>query len=538
MNNAFSFLLLFVSIALLPACGTNEESVSEISVLPRPDSVWIDKGYYTLSDEPRVSGLIDCAAELTYLQEMLANEFGLTPVVDHRPQPKQGIRLWVDANREAELGQEGYSLVVDRRGVLIEGGAPAGVFYGLQTLRQLIEEDSATGEKRIPRLRIVDKPAFAWRAFMLDEARNFKGADVVKRLLDEMAALKMNTFHWHLTDDQGWRIEIKKYPLLTEIGSMRDSTEIGGWGSNRYDGKPHAGFYTQQQIGEIIDYASARHIRIVPEIGMPGHSEAAIASYPFLGTLKKKIPVKKNFGVAYDVYGVHDAKVRDALKEILAEVMDLFPGDVIHIGGDEVRHQVWQSSPEVGLFMKQQKINSFTDLQVWFTNDMAVYIASKERRMMGWNEIMGGKSLHEYAESASETSDMKLAPGTIVHFWKGETDRIIDAAQKGYDVVNSFHEYTYLDYSLKQIPLEKAYAFSPIPQGMPESLHARILGGGCQMWGEWIPTEADMYRQVFPRLAAYAEAFWIPAGNKDMTRFSKDLEPWLARWKAMGYYAE
>ncbi len=533
MRSLCLFALLFFA-----ACNGNRQQAADISVLPRPDSVRIDKGYYFLSDEPIVSGLLDCAAELGFLQDMLTREFGLRPIVDHRPQPKRGIRLWIDARREAELGPEGYALTVDKKGVLIEGAAPSGVFYGLQTLRQLIEADSVTGEKRIPRLQIIDKPAFAWRAFMLDEARHFKGGDVVKRLLDEMAALKMNIFHWHLTDDQGWRIESKKFPLLTEVGSKRDSTEVGGWGSNRYDGKPHSGFYTQAQIRELVDYARVRHITIVPEIGMPGHSEAAISAYPFLGTLKKPIPVKRNFGVAYDVYGVHDAKVRDALKEILMEVMDLFPGDVIHIGGDEVRHQAWQSSSEVVAFMQKQQIKSLTDLQVWFTNDMAQFIASKERRMMGWNEIMGGKSLHDYAGSGSETSDLKLAPGTIVHFWKGETDRIIDAAQKGYDVVNSFHEYTYLDYSLTQIPLEKAYAFSPIPQGMPDSLRSRILGGGCQMWSEWIPTVEAMNRQVFPRLAAYAEAFWTPASKKEQSRFSRHLQPWLERWKALGYYPE
>lgn len=530
--------LLLFSLLFFAACSGNRPQTKDISVLPRPDSVRIEKGFYVLDEEPIVSGLPDCETEVGFLQEMLLEEFGLTSIVDHRPQPKRGIRLWIDARREAELGPEGYTLTVDRKGVLIEGAAPSGVFYGLQTLRQLIQEDSATGEKQIPRLFILDKPAFAWRAFMLDEARHFKGGDVVKQLLDEMAALKMNTFHWHLTDDQGWRIEIKKYPLLTEVGSKRDSTEVGGWGSNRYDGKPHSGFYTQQQITEIVDYARARHITVVPEIGMPGHAEAAIAAYPFLGTQKKQISVKKNFGVAYDVFGVHDPKVREVLQDILLEVMNLFPGNVIHIGGDEVRHQVWQSSPEVASFMQKQQIKSLTDLQVWFTNDMASFIASKDRRMMGWNEIMGGKSLHDYAGSGSENSEVKLAPGTIVHFWEGETDRILDAAQKGYDVVNSQNDFTYLDYSLKQIPLEKAYSFSPIPEGMPEALQSRVLGGGCQMWSEWIPTVEAMNRQVFPRLAAYAEVFWTPARKKDASRFTRDLQPWLDRWTTLGYYTE
>jgi hexosaminidase len=369
---------------------------------------------------------------------------------------------------------------------------------------------------------------------MLDEGRHFKGKEVVKQLLDEMARLKMNVFHWHLTEDQGWRIEIKKYPMLTEVGSYRDSTEINHFGSNEYDGKPHQGFYTQDDIKEIVTYAADRHIMVVPEIEMPGHASAAIAAYPWLGTTGKKIKVPCKFGVQYDIYNVADPKVVNFLTDVIDEVITLFPSPVFHIGGDEVRYDQWNESPMVQSYMKKNDLATPAELQVYFTNTVSNILASKNKRMMGWNEITGAK-LHEYqSEKDTKEGNEKLAAGTIVHFWKGDSSLIVSTLKKGYEVVNSFHEYTYLDYDYKSIPMEKAYNFNPIPAGLPTELQSKVLGTGCQMWGEFIPTTESMNYKVYPRIAAYAEVGWTEAGNKDYQKFKLALANFLTRWSSMG----
>lgn len=247
------------------------------------------------------------------------------------------------------LGREGYTLQVADSEVVIKSSAPAGVFYGVQSLIQLlppeiVSTNKADAEWSIPCVSITDKPRFAWRAFMLDEARYFKGEKEVLKIINQMAALKMNVFHWHLTDDQGWRIEIKKYPKLTSIGSKRTNTQIGGWNSPKRSGVPHEGFYTQKQIKSIVAYAQTRHITIVPEIGMPGHAHAAIASYPWLGTKNVPIETSEKFGKHYNTYNPASEKVYQAMSDIFDEVIALFPSPIIHIGGDEVRFNHWKES--------------------------------------------------------------------------------------------------------------------------------------------------------------------------------------------------
>ena len=384
---------------------------------------------------------------------------------------------------------------------------------------------------------IKDAPNFKWRAFMLDEARYFKGMEQVKLLLDEMAFLKMNVFHWHLVDDQGWRIEIKKYPKLTEIGSKRKSTQIGPlqWESPIQSAEPHEGFYTQEEIKEIIKYAKDRHITIVPEIEMPGHSTAAIASYPWLGTSKKETEVPIKFGVGKDVFDVTNERTNQFLKDVLEEVMALFPSEVIHIGGDEVKYNHWKSSESVQKYMKEKKLATPADLQVYFTNNISKYLESKGRRMMGWNEIMG-HNLHDYQDKNDTKTSQKLAEKSIVHFWKGDVKLAETAARNGYEIVNSLHNFTYLDYTYKTLSLSKAYSFDPIPEKLDEKYHDKIIGLGCQMWGEWIPTNGDMHYRVFPRIAAYAEIGWTAKKRKDFTFFKTALKNLQKRWTAKEIY--
>lgn len=503
-------------------------SAEALELIPYPSHVKVKSGQLHLSDGLFIDYSDDLAVETRFLERILS-EFDI-PVTNGPKTAK--IKLELDRSLNGKLGLEGYQLFVGKKGIVIKSASNAGIFYGIQTFRQLISKNPAS----IQRVEIEDKPRYPWRAFLLDEGRYFKGMDAVKQLLDEMARLKMNTFHWHLTDDQGWRIEIKKYPLLTEIGSKRDSTQTGiwpsGWKSTIFDGVPHEGFYTQDQIKEIVQYAEERHITIIPEIEMPGHASAAIAAYPWLGTVKKQIKVPVQFGVSNDVFNVADSKVEGFLKDVLDEIIELFPSPVIHIGGDEVKYDHWKNSREINDFMETNSISSYADLQLWFTNKISNYIEKKGRRMMGWNEIMG-TPLHDYSEKEIVVRG-SLAPNAIIHFWKGDIELINDAILKGHDIVNSYHEYTYLDYDYNTIPLSKAYDFNPTPDNIPQIHRGKILGSGCQMWGEWIPTVKSMHILVFPRLAAYAEVGWTEASNKDYERFLRGLDLLNQKWEKAG----
>jgi len=343
----------------------------------------------------------------------------------------------------------------------------------------------------------------------------------------------MNVFHWHLTDDQGWRVEIKKYPRLTEVGSKRTDTQRGGWGSPQRSGEPHEGFYTQKQIKEIVAYAAERHITIVPEIGMPGHACAAIASYPELGTRKEPIDVMTVFGKALDVYDPSTDFVYTFLSDVLDEVVELFPSKIIHIGGDEVKFEQWQKSDAVKELMKKKKLSTMADVQIYFTNRMADIVEDKGRNIMGWNEILGD-DLHGFLKDGQTAKAAALDSNTIVHFWKGSPELAKRAIRKGHRIVNSYHIYSYLDYGYGSISLGKAYEFDPVFDGLTSEEEKQIIGSGCQMWSEWIPTIERMEYQIFPRLAAYAEVGWTQKENKDFASFKERIKPQLKRWDLQG----
>jgi len=436
------------------------------------------------------------------------------------------------------LGSEGYQLIVGKEDVRIKAFQPAGLFYGIQSFRQLlpaaIVSSSVVSEQpwRIPVCSIRDQPRFAWRAFLLDEARHFKGMAVVKQLLDQMASLKMNVFHWHLTDDQGWRIEIKQYPRLTGVGSKRKDTQVGGWNSPKRSGKPHEGFYTQAQIKEIVQYAKDRHITIMPEIEMPGHASAACSAYPELGTSHEPIEVPVVFGKLVSCYNAADENVYHMLSAILDEVVSLFDSPVIHIGGDEVRFDHWKQSEQIKALMQREGLKTLADVQIYFTNRMSWIIQNKQRRMMGWNDIMGD-DLHGFLKDGQVAQAATLANDTVIHFWKGSPELAKKAINRGHEVVNSWHVYTYLDYNYKSIPLKKAYEFDPMFQGLSPEQQSKVLGLGCQMWGEWIPSVTDMERQVYPRIAAYAEVGWTETAHKNFADFQQRMKHQYKRWDRM-----
>ena len=525
--------ILWLAVCLLSFSNTQAQN---INIIPKPQEIVPGQETFNIGHQ---LGIVSAAVSnktaivlQTYIKEILGYQLEIAE------SKESGTEVILFTLNE-DLAKEAYELIVSKSGIQIIASNNTGWFYGIQSLLQLFPElpDSLEGVSsvKIPAVTIKDAPRFSWRAFMLDEARYFKGMEQVKMLLDEMALLKMNVFHWHLTDDQGWRIEIKEYPLLTQVASKRKSTQVGSWGSPVQSAEEHSGFYTQEEIKEIVQYAKDRHITIVPEIEMPGHSSAAIAAYPWLGTAKQEIEVPIVFGVGTDVYDVSDPKVKQFLTDVLDEVIAMFPSKVIHIGGDEVKYNHWKSSETVQDYMKENNLDSPAELQVYFTNSISQYLQGKGRRMMGWNEIMG-HNLHEYQDATDTKSDQQLAKGTIVHFWKGDLELATQAASNAYEIVNSLHSNTYLDYDYESIPLSKAYAFDPVPEKLNPEYHDKVIGTGCQMWGEWIPTNGHMHFQVFPRIAAYAEVGWTEKKNKDFDAFKTALKKLQKHWEQEGIY--
>ncbi len=522
------FSLLLIASILLIAC--KETPIVDYQVIPQPNSIIYTNGATTLSKDVKVYFAEELAQEAELLKEYLNTDFGMnSETVDN--ERKGTIVLELDTEYSPKK-EDGYKLEVSNKKVVLTSNTKAGLSNAIQTLRQIVRDED--GKFVVQQGTIEDYPAFSWRAFMLDEARHFKGMEVVKSLLDEMALLKMNVFHWHLTDDQGWRIEIKKYPKLTEVGAHRDSTEINHFESNIFDGKPHSGFYTQAEIKEIVEYAAKRHIMIVPEIEMPGHSSAPLAAYPELGVTGKQIKVPAKFGVHYDVYDVTNPKVMDFFSDVFDELIALFPSPVIHIGGDEIRYNQWNDSRKVQAYMKKHDLKTPAELQVFFTNNISNMLKEKGKRMMGWNEITGAQLHHYQSDEDTKEVSQKLADGTIVQFWKGDPALMLSTIEDGYDIVNSYHVNTYLDYSYESIPLTKSYEFNPIPEGLAKELESKVLGMGCQMWGEFIPTVESMQTKVFPRIAAYSEAAWTMPSNKDYDNFRERLPYFLNRWEAKG----
>jgi hexosaminidase len=523
---------------IISICIFSLSYANNIGIIPKPQELIELKESFTLNSNVCVVSTLESFKTAFRLQEYLKEEFGIHVEIKDSKAANDRVIIF---KKNTELEKEAYELHITEDEIQIIASNSTGWFYGIQSLKQLFPVPSDSSRKisffDISGVIIKDSPRFAWRAFMLDEARYFKGMEQVKMLLDEMALLKMNVFHWHLVDDQGWRIEIKKYPLLTQIGSKRKSTQIGPlhWKSPIQSAETHEGFYTQEEIKEIIKYADDRHITIVPEIEMPGHSSAAIASYSWLGTAKKDIDVPIMFGVGKDVYDVSDPKVYQFLTDVLDEVIELFPSKVIHIGGDEVKYDHWKKSASVQAYMHKNNLSTPAELQVFFTNSISQYLQGKDRRMMGWNEIMG-HNLHEYQDESDTHTDLELAKESVIHFWKGDIDLLTQAASNGYDIVNSLHSETYLDYTYKNLPLSRAYAFNPIPAKLNPKYHDKVIGTGCQMWGEWIPTDGEMHFQVFPRIAAYAEVGWTQSDNKNFDEFVIALQKLKKYWKQKGIY--
>lgn len=515
-------LTFFLSLSVIPAVQSN----NSLPIVPKPAKESTSGEQVAVQQK----WTIFIPSQLNINREYLSSIFKEFDIEFADATEKKNALIIVNVNNKLSQNPEAYQLQITGKGkITISASSENGVLYAFQSLCQIVKGDDNI--ITLPVCSITDEPAFPWRAFMLDESRHFHGMETVKRLLDEMARLKMNTFHWHLVDDPGWRIEIKKYPELTTIGSLRDFSHRDftpeKW-DETFPGKKM--FYTQDEIREIVKYAGERGIKVMPEIEVPGHASASIAAYPWLGASSSK----EGKGIWGDLYNVTDPKVEEFLHDILDEVIALFPSKLLHIGGDEADHSHWRNNQQIVKFMEDNNIPTFADLQVWSINRFSKYLASKGVKMMGWNEITGDNIRNE--AHVEEGQSEKLAEGTIVHFWDGDIGLVNKAIEKGYDVVNSNRHFTYLDYPYEVIPLEKAYSFNPIPDGLEKSKESKILGTGCQMWGEYTPNVTRTYYQTFPRLAAYAECGWTKATNKDYQDFCRRVKNTERRWRKLGYF--
>jgi hexosaminidase len=436
------------------------------------------------------------------------------------------IRLELNPKR-ADLGAEGYELEVRDSGVQLRAATRAGLFYAVQSLRQLLPLQAPFV---IPGVRVLDKPRFAWRGAHLDVSRHFMPVDFVKKFLDAMSMHKLNVFHWHLTDDQGWRLEIKQYPRLTEIGSVRSRTLIGHGGKEpfRFDDIPHAGFYSQDEAREIVQYASERQIAVLPEIEMPGHAQAILAAYPEYGNTGETLEVWDRWGISEQVLNPFP-KTMAFLEDVLSEVLEVFPNDYIHIGGDECPKKQWRESQDVQAYMRQHAIPDEHALQSHFIRHVDAFLHTRGRRLVGWDEILEG-GLSEHATVMS---------------WRGE-DGGIEAARAGHDAVMCPQTHLYLDHYQTQdtsqeplaiggyTPLEKTYSYDPIPTQLEASQYHHVLGAQVQHWTEYMPTGSHVERMSFPRLAAFAETVWSAKEDKDYPRFLEKLQPHFQRLERAG----
>lgn len=517
---------------------------SQEQIIPKPAEITLFKG--SPARLTRDSFIITTTQDKAFLnqagqlQQMLSEGTGLPlPLKTAGQASKKAACIIIKKDPSlAARGEEAYSIQSSPGGIILSAADARGIFYAGQSLVQMmpaIFHDGTADKSIVPwnisktPFHITDYPRFSWRALMIDEARHFFGEKTIKQIIDQMALLKMNILHWHPTDDTGWRIEIKKYPLLTSIGSKRRESEIGTWHSGKSDGTPHEGFYTQEQIRDIVQYAVRRNITVVPEIEMPGHASAAAAAYPFL-SLKTPVEVPTTF-IVNTAFDPTSEKTYAFLSDVLDEIAALFPGKIIHIGGDEVRYdKQWKGVPEIEEFMKKNGMKNYADVQMYFTNRMSGIIAQKGCRMMGWNEIYG----HDVNGDGGGKAGAKLDTNAVIQFWKGNTGLAKNAIRDGHDVINSLHTSTYLDYSYGSIPLQKAYGFEPVFPGLEEQYHSRVKGLGAQVWTEWIATPERLHYQAFPRVCAFAEVGWTPAGNKDFPDFKKRLKAYSERMDLMG----
>ncbi len=519
-------------IVLLSSGCSGEKEAQTIQVIPEPVFTEYRDGSFSLDGRARIHAADDekIISLVPFLKEAISSGTGYSCKTDNKTGSKKGITLELDPGNSYRDGE--YLLEITPGRILIRAGTPEGLFHGIQTFRQLLPP-LPDGSVILPAVLIKDYPRLKWRGMHLDVSRHFFDIDFIKEYIDLIAMHKMNVFHWHLVDDQGWRIEIEKYPLLTETGAWRVDREDQPWNS-RDPQKPgekatYGGFYTKDQIREIVSYAAERFVTVVPEIEMPAHVSSALAAYPEYSCTGGPFTVPPG-GVwpITDIYCAGKDATFEFIENILDEVMELFPSEYIHIGGDEADKTEWKKCPDCQARIKSEGLKDEAELQSYFVKRIEKYLSSHGRRLIGWDEILEGG----------------LATGAAVMSWRGmEGGR--QAAGSGHFVVMCPGDYCYFDHyqadpetEPKAIggftPLKKVYSFNPVPGGLTEEESGYILGAQANLWTEYITTPSHAEYMVLPRMAALAEVLWSDPGSRNWERFSNNVKRLMERYEAMG----
>ena len=514
-------------VALLFSTATYAQN--QLSIIPQPLHLEQKQGAYLLRDQAVIQ-IDNTDPALAALGELLSQGlFERTGVRLPVSAPKQGntssgISLQLVSDT---LGDEGYRLSVSEGGIVAQAEKANGLFYAIQTIYQLLPVDRVTDSPvSIPAVSIVDRPRFGWRGLMLDVGRYFYSVDYIKKYIDYLAMHKMNVFHWHLTEDHGWRIEIKKYPRLTDVGAWRPSTNFQR--GSYINHNPHGGFYTQEEIKDVVAYAQARYVTIVPEIELPGHALAALVAYPELSCTGGPFKIPEQWGIQKDIFCAGKEEVFTFLEGVLSEVADLFPGEIIHIGGDEAPKDRWAACPDCQKRIQTEGLKDEHELQSYFITRIEKFLNSKGKRIIGWDEILEGG----------------LAPNAAVMSWRG-TKGGIEAARMHHPVVMAPTSFMYLDYFQGEpylepssiggfLPLRKVYSFEPIPEELVGKEQEFILGVQANIWCEYIHSPDKVDYMTYPRGAAVAEIGWSSPDHKDWNDFTRRLEAQYARYAQMG----
>ena len=512
-------LLVFVSFAGL--------AQNTYNLIPLPKEVVPQTGQFVVKKSTAIGySHADFAPVANLLQEYLQGSSGYPIPV------KSAKSSSIQFSQNNMLGEEAYMLSIHSSKISIQAKTGKGAFYALQTLLQLMPAQVYAGTKiqetiSIPNVQIKDEPRFSYRGLMLDVGRYYYPVASVKRFIDLMAVYKMNTFHWHLTEDQGWRIEIKKYPLLTSISSVRKESMLGHYRDQKYDGKPHGGFYTQEEEKDIVAYATKKYIEVIPEIEMPGHSQAVLAAYPQFGANADKIyQVKTKWGVSEDVLFPREETFA-FLEDVLTEVMALFPGQYIHIGGDECPKTQWKESKFCQDLIKKLGLKDEHELQSYFIRRIDKFVTSKGKKLLGWDEILEGG----------------LSPNAMVMSWRG-TAGGVEAAKQNHDVVMSPNSYFYLDYYQADpktepiaiggnLPLSKCYSFEPNLPELTAEEAKHVVGIQANLWTEYISNIAYAEYMTYPRALALSEIAWSTKESKNYPDFKKRLTGHLPAMDAL-----
>ena len=504
-----------------------------IHLIPKPVVVAESDHEFQLTADTHIVAADEALAAGSLLASYLRPPTGFSlPIVPTANPGQRAIHLLIDGGIG---GEEVYRLEVQPQSITLRASALMGLNHAVQTLRQLLPPDIYNPTRvngirwTIPGVVVEDHPRFAWRGGHLDVCRHFFSVEVVKRYVDLLALHKFNRFHWHLTDDQGWRIEIKRYPRLTEIGAWRKHTMVGHGSDqpHRFDNTPHGGFYTQDQIREVVTYAADRGIVVVPEIEMPGHAQAAVAAYPELGNLDTPVEVSGEWGISDNIFNIEESTF-EFLQNVLLEVLDLFPSRYIHVGGDEAPKTQWNASPKAQAYMRAHDLPDADALQSAFIRRMDNFLTAHGRVLVGWDEILEGG----------------LADNAIVMSWRGEEGGIA-AARQGHDVIMTPEAHTYFDHYQVDpsneglaiggfTSLEKVYSYEPVPPALAPDQAAHVLGSQGQLWTEYMPTPERLEYMAYPRMCALAEVTWSPRERGPYADFAQRMRTHAKRLDALG----